>query len=58
MRTTRFNGVELPANMSKLRATEFSVGIPRTEIDTEIDQISITSSSGRDSREKDVICIA
>jgi hypothetical protein len=58
MRTTRFNGVELPNNMSKLRATEFSVGIPRTEIDTETDQISITSSSGRDSREKDVISIA
>lgn len=61
MRTTRFNGVELPANMSRLKASEFSVGIPRTEpgeIEIEIDQFSITSSSARASREKDVDSIA
>jgi hypothetical protein len=57
MRTTRFNGVELP-NVSKLQASAFSVGIPRTEPTIELDQISITSSSGRDSREKAVSYIA
>jgi len=59
MRTTRFNGVELPGNMSRLKASEFSIGVPRTEPgEIEIDQFSITSSSGRDSREKDAISIA
>lgn len=75
MRTTRFNGVELPVrmsflirndkkindsvfqgNMSRLKASEFSVGIARTEPgDTSTDQISMISSGGR---EKDVISIA
>jgi len=69
MRTTRFNGVELPVrelllriggheltialvqNVSKLKATEFSIGIPRTEPNIEI---SITSSSGPEAGEKDI----
>ncbi|KAF9789806.1 hypothetical protein BJ322DRAFT_1105666 [Thelephora terrestris] len=58
MRTTRFNGVELPGNMSRLKASEFSIGIPHTEPgEIEIDQFSLTSS-GRESREKDAISIA
>jgi len=58
MRTTRFNGVELPGNVSKLRATEFSVGIPQTDPSLEIDQYSITTSSARGSAEKDISSIA
>jgi len=57
MRTTRFNGVELPANVSRLKATEFSVGIPRTQHDMELSQISITSSSGRLDGEKAIASI-
>jgi len=57
MRTTRFEGVELPGNMSKLKSSGFSIGIPHSEpSDIEIDQISMTS--GRASREKDVMSIA
>ena len=45
--------------MSRLKASEFSIGIPRTEPgEIEVDQFSITSSSGRDSREKDAVSIA
>jgi hypothetical protein len=46
-------------NVSRLKASEFSIGIPHTEPgDIEIDQISTTSSSGRNFGEKDVMSIA
>lgn len=45
--------------MSRLKASEFSIGIPHTEPgDIEVDQISITSYSGRGSPQKDVMSIA
>jgi len=46
------------ANMSRLKASEYSIGIPHTDPNIELDLISTTSSSGRESREKDVISIA
>lgn len=46
------------ANVSRLKASDFSFGIPPTDPSIELDQISTTSSSGRKSREKDVISIA
>jgi len=40
--------------MSKLKATEFSIGIPRTDPNIQLDELSSTSSTGQEeSVEKD-----